>query len=227
MKKTKKAVILLSGGLDSATLLARAYNQGYDCHCIFVNYRQKAAALELGCVRKIIKQFPSRLHVISLDMPGLESNPLTAKHEPIPKGRSMATIRKDRAPAVYFPARNFILLSIALSYAESLGAHDIFFGAYREPIMPDGGDDFADGFEVLANHFTCKGRLPNGFKIHTLNALHKYEVVLDAIKLGVHLERTCSCFDPVGNRACGVCDSCVERIDAFKKAELWDTTDYV
>ena len=206
----KKAVILLSGGLDSATCLAIAKSEGYDCHTLGFDYGQRHS-LELECAKKL-----SPNHKI-LKIDNFGGSALTDKNIAVPK----SGVGKE-IPVTYVPARNIIFLSYALSYAEVLGANDIFIGvnALDYSGYPDCRPEFISAFEVAANLGTKAG----DFKIHTpLISLTKAEIIKLGTSLGVNYALTSSCYDPTPQgKPCGTCDSCRLRLKGFQEANLRD-----
>ncbi len=221
----KKAVILLSGGLDSATTLAIAKKDGYACHAISFNYGQRHFR-ELESAKKVATSLGVEKHlVLTLDLGLIGGSALTA-NIPVPKGRTSVEIGSG-IPVTYVPARNTIFLAHALGWAEVLGADDLFFGAnvYDYSGYPDCRREYVDAFERMANLATkagVEGR--NHFKVHTpLIQMTKAEIIRQGNALGVDFGLTWSCYEgtPEGN-PCGRCDSCLLREKGFAEAGLKD-----
>ncbi len=216
----KKAVVLLSGGLDSATTLAYAVSKGYECHAITFDYGQRHK-VEIKAAKKVAKALGAARHlVIKIDLRKFGGSALTSEI-PVPKGRSAKKIGEG-IPATYVPARNTVFLSLALALAEAAGAHDIFIGvnALDYSGYPDCRPEFIRAFEKTANLGTKAGVEGEKFKIHApLIKLTKAEIVRLGRKLGVDFEMTHSCYDPGPDGApCGKCDSCLLREKGFKEA---------
>jgi 7-cyano-7-deazaguanine synthase len=220
-----RAVVLLSGGLDSATALAIARAEGYACYALSFDYGQRHAR-ELESARRLARALEAREHLVQrLDLRAIGGSALTADI-PVPKGRSAAAIGEG-IPVTYVPARNTIFLSHALGWAEVLGAQDLFLGvnALDYSGYPDCRPEFVEAFERLANLATkvgVEGR--SRFRVHTpLITLTKAQIVLRAWELGVDLALTWSCYEPApGGRPCGACDSCLLRAKGFAEARLQD-----
>ena len=223
----KKAVILLSGGLDSATVLQIARSQGYACHVISFDYAQRHKA-ELLAAKHIAKKSGVVEHkVVDLNLRLFGGSSLTDDNLSVPTGDA---IDHSQIPSTYVPARNTIFLSVALGYAEVLGATDIFIGvtAVDYSGYPDCRPEFIAAFEEMANLGTKIGVEGQRIKIHTpLIALSKAEIISLGTQLGVDYQDTVSCYnaDPLG-QACGVCDSCKLRAQGFLEAGLKDVTKY-
>jgi 7-cyano-7-deazaguanine synthase len=219
----KKAVILFSGGLDSTTCMAIAKAAGFACYALSFSYGQKHSA-ELESAKEIAKSAGVIEHkVVTL---ALNGSSLTDENNHVADYNSSEGI-----PATYVPARNTVFLSIALSWAESLNATDIFIGAnivdYSQ--YPDCRPDYLSAFENMANLATKAGVEGARFKIHApLLQLSKAEIITTGIKLGIDYGITISCYraDNKG-RACGKCDSCVYRQKGFREAGVADPTFYV
>jgi 7-cyano-7-deazaguanine synthase len=221
----RKAVVLLSGGLDSATALAVARAEGYECFALSFDYGQRHAR-ELESAVKLAAALGARRHLtLRLDLRAIGGSALTGDL-PVPKGRSDAAIGEG-IPVTYVPARNTIFLSHALAWAEVLGAEDIFIGvnALDYSGYPDCRPEFIEAFERLANLATqagVEGR--SRFRVHApLITLTKAQIVARAYELGVDLSLTWSCYEPESDgRACGRCDSCLLRRKGFAEAHLAD-----
>ncbi|OQW42145.1 MAG: 7-cyano-7-deazaguanine synthase [Proteobacteria bacterium SG_bin4] len=222
----KKAVVLLSGGLDSATVLAIARNQGFQCYALSVDYGQRHRS-ELEAARKVTQSLDSQAHqVIKLDLTAFGGSALTDRSIEIPiSGERAANI-----PVTYVPARNTIMLSLALAWAETLDCQDIFIGvnAVDYSGYPDCRPEYIAAFEQMANLATKAGIEGKKLTIHTpLMHLSKREIIQAGIALGVDFSLTVSCYqaDEAG-RACGVCDSCRIRKAGFAAASIVDPTRY-
>jgi 7-cyano-7-deazaguanine synthase len=220
----RPAVTLLSGGLDSTTTLAIARGDGFDCYALTIDYGQRHR-VELEASRAVAKRLAARDHVIvPLDLRRFGGSALTADVA-VPKGRDPATMID--IPVTYVPARNTIFLSLALAWAETLGAEDIFIGvnALDSSGYPDCRPEYINAFEHLANLGTKAGvEGKSRFTIHTpLIALGKAGIVRRAVELGVDLSLTWSCYDPLPDgRPCGECDSCLLREKGFREAGVSD-----
>lgn len=219
-----KAVILVSGGLDSATVLALARSGGYECYAISFDYGQRHRA-ELTAAARIVDSLRVREHkTIKLDLRDIGGSALTDGNIQVPNAPS------EGIPVTYVPARNTIFLSIALGWAEVIGAGDIFIGvnAVDYSGYPDCRPEFIEAFERLANVATRSGVQGAGFKLHTpLIALSKADIIRRGVDLGVDYSLTVSCYsaDEQG-RACGQCDSCRFRQAGFRQAGVADPTRY-
>jgi 7-cyano-7-deazaguanine synthase len=220
----KKAVILLSGGLDSATVVAMARADGYACYTMSFDYGQRHRA-ELQAAERVAEQLGVVEHkVIGMSLNGIGGSALTDSSIAVPE--SLA----EGIPVTYVPARNTLFLSLALGWAEVLGARDIFIGvnAVDYSGYPDCRPEFIAAFEVLANLATKAGVEGQGFRIQApLQAMSKGEIVVAGLHLGVDYALTVSCYqaDDQG-RACGKCDSCRLRAAGFAQAGVTDPTRY-
>ena len=220
-----RAVVLLSGGLDSATTLAVAREQGYECFALSFDYGQRHAR-ELESAQQIAASLGAARHLtLRLDLRAIGGSALTGDIE-VPKGRSHEAIGAG-IPVTYVPARNTIFLSHALAWAETLGSQDIFIGVnvLDASGYPDCRPEFIEAFERLANLATRAGvEGTSRFRVHTpLIALSKAQIVARAHELGVDLSLTWSCYEPEPDgRACGLCDSCLLRKKGFAEARLPD-----
>ena len=226
---TKKAVVLLSGGLDSSTTLAVALKEGYECYALTINYQQRHHA-EIEAAKRVASQLRVFDHkVIDLDLRAFGGSALTSE-EAVPKSRSQASMACE-IPVTYVPARNTVFLSIALAWAESLNAFDIFLGvnAVDYSGYPDCRPDFIRSFESLANLATKAGVEKTGkFKIHVpLIVLSKKEIIKLGHDLELDFSMTHTCYDPKNNgKSCGLCDACILRLEGFKEAGLIDPISY-
>ena len=221
---SRRAVVLLSGGLDSTTTLAIARAEGFDSYALTVDYGQRHR-LELESARRVAAALGACDHVvIPVDLRRFGGSALTADLA-IPRGRAPAAMTD--IPITYVPARNTVFLSLALAWAETLGAEDLFIGvaSIDSSGYPDCRPEYIEAFEKMANLATkagVEGR--SRFRIHTpLIRLSKAEIVRRASALGVDFALTWSCYDPQpGPRPCGVCDSCVLRRKGFVDAGIAD-----
>jgi 7-cyano-7-deazaguanine synthase len=221
------AIVLLSGGLDSTTALAVARSQGFACRALTVRYGQ-LHAVELEAARRVAARAGVTDHrVVDLNLSPLAASALTRPDIAVPKDRSLAEIgRPGDVPSTYVPARNTVLLALALAWAESLGALDLFIGVnvLDASGYPDCRSEFIQAFEALAQVATRSG----GFHIHApLIELTKAEIIVLGARLGVDYAITHSCYDPVGDAACGRCDACQLRRKGFADAGIPDPTRYV
>lgn len=225
MSSGRKAVCLLSGGLDSSTALAWARREGFDCYALSFDYGQRHR-IELEAARRIAQALGAVEHVIvRIDLAQFGGSALTADL-PVPKGRSPEEMVSE-IPVTYVPARNTIFLAVALGWAEVLGAADLVIGvnALDYSGYPDCRPEFIEAFERLANLATragVEGRLR--LKVHTpLIHLTKAAIVRMAAELGVDFRLTHSCYDPrPDGRPCGACDACLLRRKGFAEAGLVD-----
>jgi len=220
----KKAIILLSGGLDSITVLALAKQQGYICYALSFDYGQRHNA-ELIAAAQIAKYYQVIDHkIIKLGLGSIGGSALTDENIAVPN-KPQAGI-----PVTYVPARNTIFLSFALGWAEVLNLTDIFIGvnAVDYSGYPDCRPEFITAFQKLANLATKAGVNGDSFTIHTpLISLSKAEIIKQGIALGVDYRKTVSCYsaDEQGE-ACGICDACRIRITGFSEANVEDPTRY-
>ena len=223
-----KAVVLVSGGLDSATCLAWAIQQGYEVHALSFDYGQRHKT-ELSSARKICRYFKVKNHqLFKLNLRTFGGSALTADIA-VPKNRSLKTMGKGGIPVTYVPARNTIFLSLALAYAETVKAFNLVIGvnALDYSGYPDCRPVFIKAFEKLANLATKEGVEGNKFRVHTpLLKLTKAEIIKKGVKLGVDYSLTSSCYSPSGNKPCGHCDSCLLRLKGFKEAGYLDPLNY-
>ena len=214
--RNKKAVVLLSGGLDSATTLYFAKEKGFNCACLVFDYGQRHRK-EISAARKIAKAARCPVKIIKLDFPWKGSSLLD-------KGIKIPARRDSEIPSTYVPARNIIFLSFALSYAETIGAQAIFIGAHSEDYSgyPDCRPEFYRAFNRVVNVGTKAGVERKGVKIITpLIDKGKAQIIRLGAKLGVPFKLTWSCYRGAG-RPCGRCDSCYFRSKGFQEAGLAD-----
>jgi 7-cyano-7-deazaguanine synthase len=224
----KPAVVLLSGGLDSATALAVARRDGFTCRCLTVAYGQRHAA-ELEAAARVAAALGAAEHrQLYLDLRAFGGSALTAEI-PVPEGRSEAEMAAG-IPVTYVPARNTIFLALALAYAEVTGSFDIFIGVNQLDYSgyPDCRGEFIRAFEGLANLATKAGVEGGRFRVHApLIDLTKAEIIRLGVSLGVDYALTHSCYQPAaGGLACGRCDSCRLRRAGFETAGVPDPTRY-
>ena len=225
----RKAVVLLSGGVDSTTTLAIAREQGFEPYALTLAYGQRHAG-EIESARRVARAMGVAHHVVtSIDLRAFGGSALTADIA-VPKDRSAAEIGEG-IPVTYVPARNTIFLSLALAWAETLGARDIFIGvnALDYSGYPDCRPAFVEAFERVANLATKAGvEGGEGFRIHTpLIDLSKADIIRRGLALGVDYALTTSCYDPAPDgAACGHCDACVLRLEGFAAAGAVDPIRY-
>ena len=220
----KKAVVLLSGGLDSATILAQAKAAGFACYSVSFDYGQRHRA-ELQAAERVARQLGVVEHkVIGLNLNGIGGSALTDSSIAVPEGPT------EGIPITYVPARNTVFLSLALGWAEVLGAHDIFIGvnAVDYSGYPDCRPEFIAAFERVANLATREGVEGSGFRIQApLQNLSKAQIVQIGLQHGVDYGLTVSCYQAdEDGRACGKCDSCRLRAAGFTAAGVADPTRY-
>lgn len=225
----RRAVVLLSGGLDSATVLAMARSEGFLCSCLLVDYGQRHR-VELERAKVVAAaQGVQDVRVVSVDLRAVGGSALTAEID-VPKDRP-APERGRGIPVTYVPARNTLFLALALGLAETLGAADLFIGvnAVDYSGYPDCRPEFIRAFETLANLATRAGVEGARFRVHApLSGLGKAEIIQTGARLGVDYALTHSCYDPdARGRACGRCDSCLIRREGFRAAGVPDPTSYV
>lgn len=221
--QSRKAVILLSGGMDSTVVLAMARAQGFACHALSVLYGQRHAA-ELAAARRVAAEQHVAAHkVLQLDLRAIGGSALTDDIE-VPETAS------EGIPVTYVPARNTILLSLALGYAEVIGAADLFVGvnAVDYSGYPDCRPAFIEAFERLANVATKAGVEGAGLRLHApLMRMSKADIVRAGIELGVDFALTVSCYQAdESGLACGRCDACRLRAQGFEEAGVADVTRY-
>lgn len=223
----RRAIILLSGGLDSATALAIAKSEGFSCYAMSFQYGQRHS-YELDCAKNISNRMGVVEHLISnIDLRSIGGSALTADIE-VPKQRVAVEIGEG-IPVTYVPARNTIFLSFALAWAEVLGAHDIFIGvnALDYSGYPDCRPEYIAAFEKMANLAT-KSALETSIKIITpLISMTKAQIIKTGVSLGVDYSLTSSCYEPRDNAACGQCDSCQLRKKGFESLGLTDPIKYI
>lgn len=220
----KNAVVLLSGGLDSATVLAVTRDEGYTCHALSFAYGQRHSA-ELKAAGRVAQALGAIEHkILKLDLSAIGGSALTDTRIAVPEQQATGI------PATYVPARNTVFLAVALGWAEVLGAQDIFIGinAVDYSGYPDCRPEFVTAFERLANLATRAGVESRPFRIHApLQQMSKADIIRRGMELGVDYALTVSCYqaDDAG-RACGRCDSCRLRRHGFEEAVVPDPTRY-
>ena len=229
VEKKNKAVVLVSGGIDSTTCLAIAGDEGYEAFAVSFDYGQRHRA-ELKAAKRVAKVLGASGHLI-LDLPldTIGGSALTSGIE-VPKDVPIEEMQ-SRIPVTYVPARNTVFLSLALAWAETLGAPDIFIGvnALDYSGYPDCRPEFIESFEKMANlalKECVEGRMR--IRIHTpLIEMTKAQIIKKGVELGVDFSMTHSCYDPDPfDRACGRCDSCILRKKGFAEAGIADPTQY-
>ena len=223
----RKAIVLLSGGLDSTTALAMARAAGFECYALTVRYGQ-LHQVEVDAARRAAAAFGAQAHnIIEIDLSPLAASALTDRAIAVPKDRTLAEIgATGDVPSTYVPARNTVLLALALAWAESLGALDIFVGVnvLDASGYPDCRPEFIAAFQALAQVATRAG----GFTLHApLIELTKAQIIERGVALGVDYSQTHSCYDPTPTGlACGRCDACALRRKGFVDAGITDPTRY-
>jgi len=220
----KQSVVLLSGGLDSATTLAIARSEGFACHCLTVDYGQRHRA-ELAAAARVARVLGAASHkVLAIDLTAVGGSALTDRSIAVPETPTPGI------PVTYVPARNTILLALALAWAEVLGAQDIYFGANAVDYSgyPDCRPEYMRAFELLANLATRAAVEGARLALHTpIIDLAKAEIIRRGIALGVDYGLTVSCYQAAEDgRACGRCDACRLRRAGFEAASVPDPTQY-
>ena len=225
MTENKRAVILVSGGLDSTTVLAMARQQGYDCYTLSFDYGQRTRSELLAAERVSIALGDVEHKVVKLNLDSIGGSALTDTAIAVPEEQTTGI------PVTYVPARNTVFLSIALGWAEVLGAQDIFTGinAVDYSGYPDCRPEYISAFETMANLATRAGVEGNKLTIHSpLMKMGKSEIISAGVKLGVDYALTVSCYQATAEGlACGKCDSCRLRRQGFVDAGVVDPTRYV
>ena len=219
-----KAVVLLSGGLDSMVCAALAREAGYEVLALTVDYHQRHR-VELEAAKRIAAELADRHIILPLDLSAFGGSALTSDIE-VPKDG----VASEGIPVTYVPARNTVFLSLALAWAEAAGAHDLFVGvnALDYSGYPDCRPAFIEAFEALANKATRAGVEGEGFTIHApLQHMTKADIAREAARLGLDPAMSHSCYDPAPDGgACGLCDACRLRAKGFEEAGLPDPTRY-
>ena len=226
---SKKAVVLLSGGLDSTTTLAEALHQSYEAYALTIRYGQRHEH-EIHAARTVAGELGVRDHVVAeVDLKQFGGSALTSVDIDVPKERSPQDIATG-IPVTYVPARNTVLLAMALAWAEVLGGSDLFIGvnAIDYSGYPDCRPEFIEAFEDLANLATKAGvEGTSRFRVHTpLLTLSKADIIRRGLELGVDYSLTSTCYVPVGGEACGQCDACQLRLKGFEVAGVKDPIRY-
>ena len=223
MNDKRLAVVLLSGGLDSMVCAALAREAGFSVLALTIDYSQRHR-VELDAARAIAAQLADRHIVLPLDLTAFGGSALTSEIA-VPKEGL-----RDGIPVTYVPARNTVFLSLALAWAESAGAHDLFVGvnALDYSGYPDCRPEFIAAFEALANRATKAGVEGEGFTVHApLQNMTKADIAREAVRLGLDAGLSHSCYDPAPDGgACGLCDACRLRAKGFEEAGLPDPTRY-
>ena len=220
----KQSVVLLSGGLDSATVLAMARAENVACYALTFDYGQRHR-IEIEAARRVAQALGALDHrVVQLDIAWMGGSALTDSAIPVP------TQAAAGIPITYVPARNTVFLSIALGWAEVLGASDIYIGANAVDYSgyPDCRPEFIQAFQQLANLATRSGVEGSGFRVYApLMRLAKHEIIHAGVRLGLDYSLTVSCYEPdAAGSACGVCDACRLRSQGFAEAGIADPTRY-
>ena len=234
--QTAPAVILFSGGLDSTTILALAKHLGYHCYALSVHYGQKHSS-ELEAAKQIAHLLGVERHeIIHLDLPRFGGSALTDHSLHIPTSNDQANLNSNRPviPITYVPARNTIMLSLALAWAESISSLDIFYGANAVDYSgyPDCRPEYVRSFEVMANLATKAGveslHPENSFRIHApIIQMSKAQIIRLGAEMGINYSQTVSCYQANTNgEACGICESCQLRKTGFSQAGVSDPTRY-
>ena len=223
---SETAVVLLSGGLDSATTLAIARAEGRECHCLSVDYGQRHRA-ELGAAARVAKALGAREHrIVSVDLGAIGGSALTDVSIAVPVSGVEPGI-----PVTYVPARNTIMLALALAFAEVRGADHLYFGANAVDYSgyPDCRPEYMSAFEAVANIATKAAAEGRKLTLHTpIITLAKADIIKRGIALGLDYSMTVSCYQAdAAGRACGVCDSCRIRRAGFAAAGVSDPTRYI
>jgi len=227
-QSSPKAVVLLSGGVDSATAAAVARERGYDLFALTVSYGQRHT-LEILAAKRVAQSLGAVDHVFqTIDLRAFGGSALTGQVD-VPKGRSSEEMSCG-IPITYVPARNTIFLALALAYAETIGSTDIYIGvnAIDYSGYPDCRREFIEAFELLASLATKAGVDGATFKVHTpLIGMSKAQIIREGLRLDVDFALTHSCYDPApGGLACGQCDSCLLRKKGFAEAGVDDPVRY-
>ena len=230
------AIVLFSGGLDSTTILALAKHLGYRCYALSVNYGQKHSS-ELEAAKQIARLLAVERHeMIHLDLPRFGGSALTdhSLHIPTSNDRANLNTKEPVIPITYVPARNTIMLSLALAWAESIASLDIFYGANAVDYSgyPDCRPEYVRSFEAMANLATKAGveslDPENSFRIHApIIQMSKAEIIRLGTEMGINYSQTVSCYQANTNgEACGICEACQLRKTGFRQAGISDPTRY-
>ncbi|MBT4315884.1 7-cyano-7-deazaguanine synthase QueC [uncultured Candidatus Thioglobus sp.] len=221
----EKAVVLLSGGLDSTTTLAIAKSKGFECYALSFDYGQKQKS-ELNSAKKIAKQFDATEHrIMNISLSDFGGSALTDKNIAVPDFK-----QSDEIPITYVPARNTIFLSYALAWAEVLESQSIFIGVNSTDYSgyPDCRQEYITAFEIMANLATKQGIEGQKITVHTpLINLDKSQIITQGLSLGIDYSLTTTCYQADNEgKACGTCDACEYRKQGFKSAGISDPTKY-
>ena len=221
----EKAVVLLSGGLDSTTALAIAKSKGFECYALSFDYGQKQKS-ELNSAKKIAKQFDATEHrIMNISLSDFGGSALTDKNIAVPDFK-----QSDEIPITYVPARNTIFLSYALAWAEALESQSIFIGVNSTDYSgyPDCRQEYITAFEIMANLATKQGIEGQKITVHTpLINLDKSQIITQGLSLGIDYSLTTTCYQADNEgKACGTCDACEYRKQGFKSAGISDPTKY-
>ncbi|MCP5369951.1 MAG: 7-cyano-7-deazaguanine synthase QueC [Rickettsiaceae bacterium] len=227
---TKKIVLLVSGGLDSSTVLAMLHAENIgEIYALSFNYSQNNI-VEIEKIKKFIQNYHVKHHqVINIDLSPFHTSSLINKQKPVPKYGDAQQLG-NVVPTTYVPARNTIFLSYALGYAEVIGANDIYIGAHSNDCAnyPDCRSEYIESFETMANLATKQ--TSEGSKIH-INApllkMTKAEIVKRGLELGIDYSNTISCYDPKDSLSCGECHACLIRLSAFAANNQADPIKYI
>jgi 7-cyano-7-deazaguanine synthase len=225
----KKVVVLVSGGLDSSTVLAMLKKQNVEIYALSFNYAQNHV-VELAKVKNFIKNYNVKDHrIINLDLSAFNSTALINEALSVPKYDNASDVG-DQIPVTYVPARNTIFLSYALGYAEVIGASDIYIGAHMTDSAnyPDCREEYLKSFESMANLATKAGTEGQKMNIHApLIEMSKSEIVAAGMEMGVDYSATISCYDPNDlAQSCGKCHACLVRLKAFEDNKIKDPIEY-
>lgn len=221
----EKAVVLLSGGLDSTTALAIAKSKGFECYALSFDYGQKQKS-ELNSAKKIAKQFDATEHrIMNISLSDFGGSALTDKNIAVPDFK-----QSDEIPITYVPARNTIFLSYALAWAEVLESQSIFIGVNSTDYSgyPDCRQEYITAFEIMANLATKQGIEGQKITVHApLINLDKSQIITQGLSLGIDYSLTTTCYQADNEgKACGTCDACEYRKQGFKSAGISDPTKY-
>ncbi|WPY00367.1 7-cyano-7-deazaguanine synthase [Candidatus Trichorickettsia mobilis] len=226
----KKAVILVSGGVDSSTVLAMVSQMDYEIYALSFNYLQRHH-IELEKIKKLIKNYKVSQHkIINIDLRSFGGSALTDDTIAVPKYKDVKELADD-IPVTYVPARNTIFLSYALGFAEIIKGYDIFIGVHATDYAnyPDCRPEFIKSFEVMANFATAIGVQKSQIKIHApLIDMTKTQIVEAGLKLGVDYNNTISCYEPTSDGlSCRECHACLIRLQAFAENNMIDPIKYI
>jgi 7-cyano-7-deazaguanine synthase len=225
----RKAVALVSGGADSATVLAMIEKMNYEIHAISFNYSQRNN-IELKKVKELVKNYNIKQHkIVNIDLRNFGGSALTDSTIEVPKYKDHNDLQ-DNIPVTYVPARNTIFLSYALGFSEIIGAFDIFIGVHAADYAnyPDCRPEYIKAFEELANLATASGVSGKKITIHApLIYMSKGQIIKNGLELGVDYSKTISCYDPLDDeKSCGTCHSCLLRLKAFEENNVIDPINY-